>query len=65
MRNSYIIVEPKCWFAVLQHLNICHVLDMMHCEKNLCKNIVRTLMGKNDHARGQEDMKDMGIREQL
>jgi hypothetical protein len=37
----------------------------MHCEKYLCKNILRTFMGENDHARGREDMKDMGVREEL
>jgi hypothetical protein len=37
----------------------------MHCEKNLCENIVKTLMGENDYARGREDMKEMGIREEL
>jgi hypothetical protein len=37
----------------------------MHCEKNLCKNILRTFMGENDHARRREDMKDMGVREEL
>jgi hypothetical protein len=37
----------------------------MHCEKNLCKNIIRTLMGENDFPRSREDMQDMGIREEL
>jgi hypothetical protein len=23
----------------------------MHCEKNLCENIVKTIMGDNDYAR--------------
>jgi hypothetical protein len=37
----------------------------MHCEKNLCENIVRTILRDNDYARGREDMKEMGICEEL
>jgi hypothetical protein len=37
----------------------------MHCEKNLCENIVQTILGDNDYAKGREDMKEMGIREEL
>jgi hypothetical protein len=37
----------------------------MHCEKNLCKNIVRTIIGETYHSRGRKDMEEMGIREEL
>jgi hypothetical protein len=37
----------------------------MHCEKNLCENILQTLMGETDYPRAREDMQDMGIREEL
>jgi hypothetical protein len=49
----------------MQYLKIRHILDVMHCEKNLCENIVRTLMGETDHARVREDMKDLDILEEL
>jgi hypothetical protein len=37
----------------------------MYYEKNLCKNIVKTLMDKNNFDRAREDMRDMGIKEEL
>jgi hypothetical protein len=37
----------------------------MHCEKNLCENILKTLMEDNDYARAREDMREMSIREEL
>jgi hypothetical protein len=61
--------EVGIWWDVVcvgsQHLKIRHILDVMHCEKNLCENIVRTLMGENNYPRAREDMRDMGIREEL
>ena len=45
----------------MQHLKIRHVLDVMHCEKNLYENILRTLLGETDYFRGREDMQEMGI----
>jgi hypothetical protein len=50
---------------MVQHLKIQHVLDVMHCEKNLCENILRTLMGEMDYCREREDMQEMGIRKEL
>ena len=49
----------------MQHLKIRHVLDVMHCEKNLYENILRTLLGETDYCRGREDMQEMDIREEL
>jgi hypothetical protein len=51
--------------AHVQDLLICHLLDVMHCEKNLCKNIVRTIYGEKDYPRSRMDMMDMGIRQEL
>ena len=31
-----------------QYLPMRHTLDVMHCEKNICENIVKTLWGKKD-----------------
>jgi hypothetical protein len=37
----------------------------MHCEKNLCKNIVKTIMGKKDSLGSRQDMEDLDIRREL
>ena len=52
-------------FNVVQDLLIRHTLDVMHCEKNLCENIIKTLFGETDFPRGRLDFKDMGIRSDL
>jgi hypothetical protein len=50
---------------VVQDLLIRHTLDVMHCEKNLCENIIKTLFGETDFPRGRMDFKDMGVRSNL
>ncbi|XP_020249217.1 uncharacterized protein LOC109826604 [Asparagus officinalis] len=50
--------------------NICrHILDLMHIEKNVCDNIVGTLLdipGKTkDHVKARFDLQKMGIRRDL
>ncbi|XP_071688269.1 uncharacterized protein [Rutidosis leptorrhynchoides] len=46
-----------------------HNLDVMHTEKNVCDNVVGTLMnidGKTkDHLKARRDLKAMGIRKEL
>jgi hypothetical protein len=37
----------------------------MHCEKNLCENMVKTTFGKTDSYGSREDMETNGIRENL
>jgi len=37
----------------------------MHCEKNLCENILKTLMAMNDNLRSQQDVQNLGIREEI
>ena len=37
----------------------------MHCEKNVCDNLIRTLMGEKDNASVRVDLQDKGIRPQL
>jgi hypothetical protein len=49
----------------MQFLKICHILDVMHCKKNICENIVHTILGENNYARAKEDMMEMGILEKL
>jgi len=37
----------------------------MHCEKNLCENLMRTLLGEMDGVKSREDMRVKGIRSYL
>ena len=43
-----------------------HNLDVMHIEKNICDNIIGTLLEiegkKKDHAKARLDLQHMGIR---
>jgi len=49
----------------LQDLPIRHLLDPMHCEKNVCENLCRTLLGETDGVKSREDMRVRGIRSHL
>ncbi len=40
-------------------------LDVMQCEKNLCKNILKTIFGTKDFVVVQENFKECGIRPHL
>jgi hypothetical protein len=40
-------------------------MDVMHSEKNLCENILKTLFGLNDSPGSRQDLQDLNIREQL
>jgi hypothetical protein len=37
----------------------------MHCEKNVCENLLKTLFGETDDAKSREDMRTRGIRPHL
>jgi len=37
----------------------------MHCEKNLCENLVRILLGETNGVKSREDMSARGIRRHL
>lgn len=45
-----------------QDLPIHHCLDPMHCEKNVCENIVKTLFGEKDTPSTRVDMQMRNIR---
>ncbi|KAH0781461.1 hypothetical protein KY290_001059 [Solanum tuberosum] len=61
-KNRSIFIEIPYW----QHNLLRHNLDVKHIEKNIVDSILGTLLdisGKTmDHAKGQYDLKDMGIR---
>lgn len=52
-----------------EHLLIRHNIDPMHVEKNICDNVLGTMCdvpGKTkDTVKAREDLRDMGIREEL
>jgi hypothetical protein len=49
----------------VQKLLIKHLLDPMHCEKNLIENVVKTFFGTKDSLGSKQDMETLGIRENL
>jgi len=46
----------------MQRLLIRHILDIMHCEKNIAENFVSTLMGMKDGPAVHKDMKEAGCK---
>jgi hypothetical protein len=38
-----------------------HVLDVMHCEKNLCENVIKIIFGEKDMVAIHRDMEEVGI----
>ena len=48
----------------MQYLLIRHLLDVMHCEKNLCDNMLKTLLAMNDIPGSRIDAQELGIREE-
>ena len=49
----------------MQDLLVRHVLDVMHCEKNIAENILRTTFGEKDSPSVRADMEARGIRPHL
>ena len=49
----------------MQDLLIRHTLDVMHCEKNITENIMKTIFGEKDTLGARLDMKEAGIRKHL
>ena len=50
-------------------LKLRHILDVMHIEKNICDNVVGTILGiegkSKDTIKARMDLEDLGIREHL
>lgn len=49
----------------MQDLLIRHTLDVMHCEKNIAENVMKTIFGEKDTLGVRLDMKEAGIRKHL
>lgn len=41
------------------------MLDVMHCEKNLSENILKTLFGMNDSPGSRQDVEYLQMRQEL
>ena len=64
--------KRKSVFWGLQYLGLLstsHSLDMMHITKNVCESLLGTLFNmpekSKDGPRARQDLKDIGIREEL
>lgn len=42
-----------------------HTLDIMHVEKNVCDNLLRTIVGEKDSPTVRHDMKEINIHPEL
>jgi hypothetical protein len=50
---------------LMQKLLRRHLLDAIHCEKNLCENMLKTVIGAKDSLGSHQDMQELGIRSDL
>lgn len=41
------------------------MLDVMHCKKNLCENIMKMLLSINDSSGNRMDVEELGFREEI
>jgi hypothetical protein len=50
-------------------LDVCHSIDVMHIEKNVCESLLRTLLNTDkktrNHGHARAAIKKMGIRLEL
>ena len=49
----------------VHNLLIRNVLDVMHCEKNLSKNVIRTFFGQKNTPASRKNMESQNIKEHL
>ena len=52
-------------WILLKDLPVRHVLDVMHCEKNIAENILKTTFGEKDTPAVRVDLQARGIRPHL
>lgn len=53
------------YVVLWQHLLDPHILDAMHCEKNFCENVVKTMFGMKDSPGSRLDAEELGIRQEI
>lgn len=49
----------------VQYFLVRHCTDAMHVEKNVCENVVKTILGEKDTIASRRDMEATGVREEL
>jgi hypothetical protein len=61
-KKQLIFWELPYW----KDLDICHSIDVVHVEKNVCESLLKTLLNTDrktrDHGHARADLKKMGIR---
>ena len=45
----------------MQYLLVRHVLDVMHCEKNISENFLKTVLGEKDMPTVRANLQARGI----
>jgi hypothetical protein len=64
-KKQSIFWELSYW----KDLDVCHLIDVMHIEKNVWESLLRTLLdmeGKTrDHGHARADLKKIGVRPEL
>jgi hypothetical protein len=64
-KKQLIFWELPYW----KDLDVYHSIDVMHVEKNVCESLIGTLLNTNrktrDHGYARDDLKKMGIRQEL
>ena len=51
--------------SLAQYLLVQHVLDPMHCEKNICENVMKTIWGQKDILKSRLNLQEANIRPNL
>ena len=64
--NSFHKHNVTHWILFLaQDLPCRHILDVMHCEKNICEALLKFLLGENDTAAVRLDLQERELRSHL
>ncbi|KAL3699461.1 hypothetical protein R1sor_017483 [Riccia sorocarpa] len=50
---------------VTDDLLVRHIIDLMHTEKNICNNLLKTILGEKDQPAVRQDMQNRGIHSDL
>ena len=58
-------IQLTCNFLVQHGLLIRNTLDVMHCDKNITKNLMKFLFGEKDTVKVRTDLKEANIRPHL
>lgn len=54
-----------CPSVIWQFLLVRHILNVMHCDKNLCENLIKVIFGEKNVVAIWRDMEKVGIWPQI